>query len=63
MSNNSMTYKLLPGLFGEPSQTVLQIETGKMIPFQSSNTDYQEYLAWLAEGNTPLPADTPEVTP
>jgi hypothetical protein len=27
------------------------------IPFDPDNTDYQEYLKWVAEGNEPLPAD------
>jgi hypothetical protein len=29
------------------------------IPFDPANTDYQEYLKWVAEGNEPLPADEP----
>ena len=27
------------------------------IPFDPNNTDYQAYLKWIADGNTPLPAD------
>jgi hypothetical protein len=28
-----------------------------LIPEEPDNTDYQEYLKWVAEGNEPLPAD------
>jgi hypothetical protein len=31
--------------------------SGMSIPFAQDNTDYQEYLRWLEEGNTPLPAE------
>ena len=34
-------------------------ESKTFIPINEENTDYQEYLAWLAEGNEPLPADDP----
>ena len=28
-----------------------------LVPFDPSNTDYQEYLAWVADGNVAEPAD------
>jgi hypothetical protein len=36
------------------------VEPCKSFIFDPANTDYQEYLEWLAEGNEPLPADSQE---
>ena len=52
-----MTYKLLgnhtgPGLDGEPIEFILRKTDGAWIPKNTENTDYQEYLEWVAAGNT-----------
>ena len=51
-------YKLTGNdLHGNPLNAVVLVETNKWIPMDPDNTDYQEYLAWVAEGNTPEPAE------
>jgi len=54
-----MTYKFLKDPFtGENLTHVIQRKSdGAGIPFAEGNKDYQEYLAWVAEGNTAEAAD------
>lgn len=43
---------------------IKRLSDGALIPTPSDYPDYQSYLAWLDEGNTPLPADPiPEPEP
>jgi len=58
-SYNMENYKLLkiiPGYGTEPNG-VQRLSDLATIPFNPENSDYQEYLKWVAEGNTPEPAD------
>jgi hypothetical protein len=48
-------YKLLKDIDG--NEYAIFNENKGTIPLDEANTDYQEYLKWVAEGNTPEPAD------
>jgi hypothetical protein len=52
-------YQLVAQLPGMPMQTVQRMRDNAFVPFDPANRDYQEYLAWKAEGNEPDPAPEP----
>ena len=47
-------YKLSPS---PREEFVTRLSDGASIPFDPDNTDYQQYLKWVSEGNTPEPAE------
>lgn len=47
-------YKLTTGI------SIIRILDNAYIPADPANRDYQEYLSWVKEGNTPEHAQTPD---
>ena len=50
-------YKQFKDLNGNIVNIIVRTSDGAFIPFDQDNTDYQAYLKWLEEGNTPEAAE------
>jgi len=52
-----MTYKLYKTLDGKDAAMSVGVEPQVSFLFDENNPDYQAYLKWIEEGNTPLSPD------
>jgi hypothetical protein len=52
-----MYKKLISPITNQEAMYIQRLSDNASIPFDPANVDYQQYLAWLDEGNEPLPAD------
>jgi 23S rRNA maturation mini-RNase III len=51
-------YKKIINMLGNIEENIIKrTSDNAFIPFDEANTDYQEYLEWVAEGNTPEEAE------
>lgn len=53
--NTYQYIKLLDGTIVD--NQIRRLPDRAIIPFDQDNTDYQAYLKWIGEGNTPEPAE------
>jgi len=54
-----MTYQKIYNarIKGDLTNMIKRKSDGAFIPFDPANRDYQDYLDWVAEGNTPEESD------
>ena len=52
-----MYKKVINLMTNQEADVILRLSDNACIPFDPANTDYQEYLAWIAKGNQPEEAE------
>ena len=53
------TYQYINSIMTDEVSTtsIKRLPDNAYVPFDPANSDYQAYLKWVSEGNTPQPAD------